>query len=223
MNSEVRFFEKLPKTGNQVGIDLNLLELVNDSDGNFSENKRFYVKTQEALRKSQRRQSRREERAKKEKRSLRESVNYQKQRKETAYLHRKVERQRNDYLHNVSKKMVENQDFIFAEDLKVRNLMKNHHLAKAITDASWRKFLTMLQYKGSLYDKIVVLVPPQNTTQTCSNCGYVMKGGERLTLAIREWDCPRCKTHHHRDTNAAINILNRGLQTANDSGLIQIQ
>lgn len=222
LNSEVRFFEKLPKTGNQVGIDLNLLELVNDSDGNFSENKRFYVKTQEALRKSQRRQSRRAERAKKEKRSLRESVNYQKQRKETAYLHRKVERQRNDYLHNVSKKMVENQDFIFAEDLKVRNLMKNHHLAKAITDASWRKFLTMLQYKGSLYDKIVVLVPPQNTTQTCSNCGYVMKGGERLTLAIREWDCPRCKTHHHRDTNAAINILNRGLQTANDSGLIQI-
>lgn len=223
LNSEIPFFDKLPKTGKQTGIDLNLLELVNDSDGNSAENRRFYAKTQEALCKSQRIQSRRAEQAKKENRPLKESVNYQKQRKKTAYLHRKVECQRNDYLHNISKKFVENQDFISAEDLKVRNLVKNHHLAKAVTDASWRKFLTMLQYKGTFYHKTVVLVPPQNTTQTCSNCGYVMKGEERLTLAVREWDCPRCKTHHQRDTNAAINILNRGLQIANDSGLFQIQ
>lgn len=222
LNSEVPFFDELPKTGKQVGIDLNLLELVNDSDGKSSENKRFYVKAQAALCKSQRIQSRRAERAKKEKRPLKDASNYQKQRNKTTYLHRKVERQRNDYLHNISKKTVENQDFISAEDLKVRNLMKNHHLAKAIADASWRKFLTMLQYKGTFYHKIVVLVPPQNTTQTCSHCGYVMKGEERLTLAIREWDCPQCKTHHHRDTNAATNVLNRGLQIAKESGLIQI-
>lgn len=222
LNSEVPFFDELPKTGKQVGIDLNLLELVNDSEGKSSENKRFYVKAQAALCKSQRIQSRRAERAKKEKRPLKDASNYQKQRNKTAYLHRKVERQRNDYLHNISKKTVENQDFISAEDLKVRNLMKSHHLAKAIADASWRKFLTMLQYKGTFYHKIVILVPPQNTTQTCSHCGYVMKGEERLTLAIREWDCPQCKTHHHRDTNAATNVLNRGLQIAKESGLIQI-
>ena len=222
LNSEISFFDKLPKTGKQIGIDLNLLDLVNDSDGNFSENKRFYANTQVALCKSQRIQSRRTEQAKKENRPLKDASNYQKQRKKTAYLHRKVERQRNDYLHNLSKKTVENQDFISAEDLKVRNLMKNHYLAKSIADASWRKFLTMLQYKGSFYHKIVVLIPPQNTTQTCNQCGYVMKGDEHLTLAVREWDCPQCKTHHHRDTNAAINILSRGLQIANDSGLIQI-
>lgn len=220
LNSENPFFEELPKTGSRLGIDLNLLELVNDSDGNSSENKRFSANAQEALCKSQKKQSRRLERAKKEHRPLKDSPNYQKQRKKTAFLHRKVERQRADYLHCLSKKLVENQDFLSAEDLKVRNLVKNHHLAKAIADASWRKFLTMLQYKGRLYGKLVVLIPPQNTTQTCSYCGYVMKGDEHLTLGVREWDCPNCGTHHHRDTNAATNVLNRGLQFAVDSGLI---
>ena len=125
-----------------------------------------------------------------------------------------MERQRAEYLHVLSKQEVENQDFIAAEDLKVRNMLKNHRLAKAIADASWRKFLTMLQYKGILYGKTVVLVPPRNTTQTCSQCGYVMKGEERLTLSDREWMCPNCRAVHKRDTNAAQNILNRGLQLA---------
>lgn len=127
------------------------------------------------------------EHAKAEGRSLRTSKNYQCQRRKVAYLHRKTVRQREDYLHNFSKHEVENQDFIAAENLKVRNLLKNHCLAKAVTDAGWRKLLTMLQYKADIYGKTVVLVPPQYTTQTCSSCGYVMKREEHLTLKDREW------------------------------------
>ena len=76
---------------------------------------------------------------------------------------------------------------------------------------------TMLQYKAELYGKIVILVPPKNTTQTCSHCGHIMSGDEKLTLDIREWDCPSCGTRHLRDVNAAINILNRGLKAVSQS------
>lgn len=101
------------------------------------------------------------EHAKSESRSLHISRNYQNQRRKVAYLHRKTARQREDYLHTLSKREVENQDFIAAEDLKVRNLAKNHCLAKAVSDAGWRTLLTMLQYKADMYGKTVVLVPPQ--------------------------------------------------------------
>ncbi len=111
----------------------------------------------------------------------------------------------------ISKQEVKNQDLVVAEDLKIRNLVKNHKLAKAISDAGWRKLLTMLQYKAELYGKEVILIPPQNTTQTCSECGYVLQGDERLTLSDREWTCPRCKTYHLRDINAAKVILQKGL------------
>lgn len=207
--SEVPFHQTLPKTGRKIGIDLNVIELVNDSEGGSFENKRFFSHAQKKLKKAQQKQSRMAEHAKKEGRSLKSSSNYQKQRHKTACLHRKVARQRTDYLHVLSKRMVENQDFISAEDLKVRNLLKNHHLARAIADASWRKFLTMLQYKGKLYDKTVVLVPPHDTTQTCSQCGYVLKGNQKLTLKDRVWICPQCGAVHHRDTNSAKVILQR--------------
>lgn len=212
--SEEPFYDELPKTGSMAGIDLNLLELVNDSNGNSAPNMRYYKNSLDELAKAQHRLSRMQEQAKKEKRSLHSSKNYQKQREKVAILHRRTARQREDYLHNLSKHEVESQDFIAAEDLKVRNLLKNHRLARSIADASWRKFLTMLQYKADLYGKTVILVPPKNTTQTCSACGHVMKGTDKLTLKDREWTCPVCGTHHDRDTNAAQNILKRGLQAA---------
>jgi putative transposase len=217
--SDEPFHQKLEKTGSMQGIDLNLIDLIDDSDGGIRENKRFYASSQHKLAKAQRKLSRRAEHARAEGRKLQGSVNYQTQRKKVAYLHRKIERQRTDYLHVLSKREVENQDFIAAEDLKVSNMKKNHHLAKAVSDASWRTFLTMLQYKGAFYGKTVVLIPPQYTTQTCSHCGYIMKGEEHLTLSDREWDCPNCHTHHDRDRNAAQNILNKGLQKAKDTGL----
>lgn len=212
--SEGTFFDPLPKTGAMHGIDLNIIDLVNDSDGNAAPNRRFYANTTKKRVKQQRKLSRMTEHAKKAGRRLSDCKNYQEQRVHTALLNRKVARQREDYLHCLSKQEVKNQDFIAAEDLKVRNLIKNHHLAAAIADAGWRKFLTMLQYKGEAYGKTVILVPPKNTTQTCSTCGYVMKGAEKLTLADREWECPNCHAFHKRDTNAAENIRQRALQTA---------
>lgn len=211
IGSEEPFREPLPKTGRQQGIDLNLLELVNNSDGGSVSNQRFFTRAQKKLAKNQKKLSRMGEHAKKEGRPLAEAKNYQKQRKKVASIHRKIQRQRTDCLHVISKREVENQDLIVAEDLKVANMKKNHHLAKQISDAGWRTFLTMLQYKAGLYGKQVILVPPAYTTQTCSACGYVMKGDEHLGLSIREWECPCCHSRHHRDTNAAKNILSRGL------------
>lgn len=215
--SEEPFRDKLPKTGSRIGIDLNLLELINDSNGDSAVNMQYCKNSMGRLAKAQHKLSRMQEHAKKDGRSLRDSKNYQKQRLKVASIHRTVSRQREDYLHNLSRQKVESQDFIAAEDLKVSNLLKNHCLAGAIADAGWRKFLTMLQYKAELYGKTVVLVPPRNTTQTCSVCGYTLKGDEKLTLSDREWICPSCGTHHDRDTNAAENILERGLQITSQS------
>ena len=154
------------------------------------------------------------EHAKKDNGKLSHSKNYQEQRKKVAYVHRRVSRQRMDHLHRISKREVENQDFLAAEDLRVRNLKRNHSLAKSISDAGWRTLLSMLAYKADLYGKTFVLVQPRNTSQTCSSCGYVLRGDERLSLSDRVWVCPSCGARHDRDHNAAKNILARGLKQA---------
>lgn len=214
LGSEKPFRAQMKKTGRMEGIDLNLIELVNCSDGTAVPNRKFYANSMKKRAKQQHILDRRKERAKKEGRDFRESKGYQGQRVKVAYINRKTARQREDYLHGLSRHEIENQDFIAAEDLKVSNLIKNHRLAKAIQDAGWRMLLTMLQYKAEMYGKQVILIPPQYTTQTCSACGYVLKEGERLTLLDRDWTCPNCHTHHHRDTNAAQVILQKGLEAA---------
>ncbi|GAF37245.1 mobile element protein [Lentilactobacillus farraginis DSM 18382 = JCM 14108] len=98
---------------------------------------------------------------------------------------------------------------IVIEDLKTKNLMRNHHLAKAIANASWYQFRTMLAYKCNWYGKQLVVVSAKNTSRICSACGH--NGGAK-PLAIREWTCSECQTHHDRDINAAVNILKRGLK-----------
>lgn len=212
--SEYPFYEDLPKTGAMAGIDLNLTNLASTSDGEVYDNPRYLQKSEKSLKKAQRKLSRRYRHAKESGRALRDCKNYQEQRKKVAKIQRQIARQREDYLHILSKREVENQDFLAAEDLKVKNLLKNHTLAKAVSDAGWRSFLTMLDYKASWYGKEFVLVPPQYTTQTCSNCGYVLKNEERLPLSVREWICPACRIHHNRDVNAAQNILNKALKQA---------
>ncbi|MDO4647196.1 MAG: RNA-guided endonuclease TnpB family protein [Eubacteriales bacterium] len=211
LGSEMPFRTPLPRTGSMIGIDLNLIDLVNTSDGMAVPNERFLVTSAEKLAKQQRKLSRKYEASKNSSRSRWQIHAYQQQRIKVAYTHRKISRQREDYLHRISKHLIENQDVIAAEDLKVRNLIKDHHLVRAITDAGWRTLLTMLQYKSAFYGKRVVLVPPQNTTQTCSCCGYILKGEERLTLIDRDWTCPNCRTYHLRDVNAANVILKKGL------------
>lgn len=205
------FKEQMPKTGEPVGIDLNLENFLTDSNGNVTDNPRILRKSEARLAKEQRVLSHRCIRAKADGRSIYESRNYQKQRIKVAYTHRKISRQRADFHDVLSKDMVKSHDYIVAEDLKVRNLKKNHHLAKAISDAGWRSFLTGLSRKAEMYGKTFVLINPSNTTQTCSCCGYVLEGNEKLTLKDREWDCPQCGAHHLRDHNSAINVLNKGL------------
>ena len=174
--------------------------------------RRFREDAEHAIMKQQRALSRKVEAAKREGRTLAASRNYQKQRIKLAKTHRLIARQRQDYLNVISKHMVENQDLIAAENLKVRNLLKNHCLAKTISDAGWRMLLTMLQQKAVMYGKTVILVPPQYTTQTCSHCGHILLGASMLPLSVREWTCPECGAYHLRDKNAAQNILNKALK-----------
>lgn len=209
--SETPFRMPLPKTGKAVGIDLNVLDLANLSDGVSFENCQFRRKSAEKLARAQHVLSRRQERAKKENRSLYTSKNYQKQRIKVARIHRQVAAQRSDYLNRVSRNLVENQDLIAAENLQVRNMLKNHRLAGTIQDCGWRTLLTLIQQKAVMYGKKCILVLPQYTTQTCSVCGHVMSGDQKLPLSVREWDCPACGTHHVRDVNAARNILAKAL------------
>ena len=185
------------------GIDLNLLHLVDDSDGGHVENPRFYRRSEKRLAKEQRKLSRMREHAKKDNRSFPIAKTIRSSGRKSPMVHRRVSRQRMDHLHCISKREVENQDFLAAEDLRVRNLKRNHSLAKSISDAGWRTLLSMLSYKADLYGKTFVLVQPRNTSQTCSSCGYVLRDDERLSLSDRGWVCPSCGVHHDRDHNAA--------------------
>ena len=203
------FHEHLPKTGKAAGIDLNLDNFLTDSDGQVIDSPKYLRKSEKKIKKRQKSLSRKAVAAKKEQRPLHEAKNYQRWRKKLAFMHRKIERQRKDFHNAVAKKMVENQDIIIAERLNVSGMQKNHCLSKSISDAGWRSFLTILSQKAAMYGRTFTTVDPRNTTQTCSVCGHVLKGDEKLTLADREWTCPCCGTHHNRDTNAAMNILKR--------------
>ena len=102
-------------------------------------------------------------------------------------------------------------DLVAAEELRSKNLLKTHALSMFISDVGWRAFLSMLEYKAKMHGKVFRAVNPRNTTQTCSHCGHVLTGENKLTLDDREWTCPVCGTHHLRDHNAAKNILAKAL------------
>ena len=195
-------FEPVPKpnSGGKIGIDVGIKEFYSDSNGNMVPNPKHLEKSMRKLIREQRRLSRKEK----------GSSNRNKQRVKVALVHEKITNQRNDFLQKESTMLIRENQTICIEDLKVKNMMSNHRLAKAIASVSWSKFFDMLEYKATWYGNDIIRIPTMYpSSQTCSCCGY--KNPLVKNLAVRNWECPECHTKHNRDTNAGINILSKGL------------
>lgn len=205
----------LAKTKQEVGIDMGVADLVITSDGRKYRTVRFDKLLQDKKHYWEVRLARRRLRAKKEiawdkhnkvlePRELSDFSNYMKAKLMVAKYSEKIANQRKDYLHKISTELVKQYDVIKIEDLKTGNMTKNHNLARAIANQSWRELRTMIEYKANWYGKELVIVNPYKTSQICSECGY---DDGKHTLDIREWVCPNCGIVHDRDINAAKNIL----------------
>jgi putative transposase len=190
--------QPLPPTGQETGIDLGLEAFATLSDGARIFHPGWYRKAERALKTAQRRVSRRKKGSNRRRKAV----------KLLAKAHQKVRRQRQDFHHKTALALMRQHDTLYHEDLQVRNLVKNHHLAKSIHDAGWAALLDILSYKAACAGREVVAVPPAFTSQTCSGCGRMVWKG----VSVRWHQCPYddCGTSLHRDHNAAKNIERAG-------------
>lgn len=190
--------KKLDKTGKSVGVDLGIKDFVITSDGYKYKNNRYTKKYERELKKHQQHLSRK----------TKGSNRYYKQKLKVANIYKKITNSRLDNLHKVSTELIKKYDLIVLEDLNIKGMVKNHKLAKHISDASWSKFIELLTYKAEWNDKEIVKIDRFfPSSKTCNCCGYI---NQNLDLSIREWTCPSCKTKLDRDLNASINILKEG-------------
>ena len=195
--------KELPKKsteGKAIGIDVGLTDYAVTSDGTKHGNPKYYRKYEKKLAKRQKQLSHK----------LKGSGNRNKARVKVAKVHAKIVRCREDFLHKLSRKLVDENQVIVVENLAVRNMVKNHKLAKSISDAGWGQFCTMLKYKsewaGKTYIEVDRFYP---SSKTCNNC---LNRVDSLSLDIRSWQCPKCGENHDRDINAAQNIRDEGLR-----------
>lgn len=189
----------LPKTGKFVGVDLGVKDIAITSDGSKFANPRWIQKSEKKLKRLQRELARRQRASKRRERT----------RLRLAIQHNKVSNQRKDWLHKITTYLVRRYDVIALEDLNVRGMVKNHNLAKAITNVSFGEFNRQIDYKAQMHGKQIYRVDRFfPSSKTCSVCGCIQ---EKMPLKIREWTCPDCGTHHDRDINAATNLLRQAM------------
>jgi putative transposase len=199
VEEDIKPLEVTPK---MVGLDLGLKSMVITSDGHTYGNPKFFAKDEKKLAKAQRRH------AKKKK----GSKNRAKARLKVARIHKKIADRRRNYQHQLSTHTIRENQVVCVESLSVKNMVKNHCLAKAISDVGWAEFVRQLEYKASWYGRTLVKIDKwYPSSKRCFDCGHIL---DSLTLDVREWTCPECGVVHDRDINAARNILAAGLAVA---------
>jgi putative transposase len=195
--------EVILPTKDTIGLDMGLNHFYTDSNGEQVENPRFYRQAEKSMKRSQRLVSRK----------VKGSSNRRKARVKLSKIHLKISRQRKDHVVKLARCVIRSNDLVAYEDLRVKNMVRNHCLAKSISDAGWYQFRVWLEYFGKIFGRATVAVNPAYTSQECSSCGIIVK----KSLSTRTHVC-QCGCVLDRDENAAINILNKGLSTVGHTG-----